>query len=305
MLDTLRPMAVFAKTVEAGSFRAAAMSLRLSPSVVSHHIAQLEARLGVALLYRSTRRLSLTREGEQLFQAARKMSAAAESGIDALSSRVRQPTGELRITAPAVLGNANLVDDLAAFALEHPKIRLSLSFSDLRQDVVAGGIDVAIRIGWMKSSTLKSKKLFEMRRVLVATPSYVSTKSSPRKPTDLADWDWLHLTQVFRAATFRRKSARPIKIDFTPRVTVDDALALYRLSKAGLGLAMVPEFLASNDLATGKMKLVLPGWDLDTLNVYAVWPPNAPRESLTTRLVSFLEARVRVQSTWPEVATDI
>ncbi len=305
MLDTLRPMAVFAKTVEAGSFRAAATALRLSPSVVSHHIAQLEARLGVALLYRSTRRLSLTREGEQLFQAARKMSAAAESGIDALSNLIRQPAGELRITAPAVLGNASLVEDLAAFAREYPRIRLSLSFSDVRQDMISGGFDVAIRMGWMKSSNLKSKKLFEVRRILVAAPSYVSARPRARKPSDLANWEWLHLTPLVHAATFRRKSATPTKIDFTPRITVDDAVALYRLSKTGLGLAMVPEFLASNDLATGNMKLVLPGWDIETLNVYAVWPPNAPRTSLTMRLVSFLEARVRMQSTLANAATEI
>ena len=233
------------------------------------------------------------------------MSAIAESGIDALSSQSKQPAGELRITAPAVLGNASLVDDLAAFALEYPRVRLTLSFSDVRQDLVSGGIDVAIRMGGMKSSSLKSKKLFEARRVLVAAPSYVSARSSVRKPSDLANWDWLHLKPLLHAATFRRKSGTPIKIDFTPRITVDDALALYRLSKAGLGLAMVPEFLTSNELATGHMKLVLPSWDLDALNVYAVWPPNAPRESLTTRLVTFLADRVRLRATWPNVATEI
>ena len=232
------------------------------------------------------------------------MIAAAEGGIDSLSSHVRQPSGELRVTAPAVLGSASVVDDLAAFALEFPKIRLSLSFSDVRQDLVAGGIDVAIRIGWMKSSSLKSKKLFDLRRILVAAPSYASTKPSPRKPSDLADWDWLHLAPVRRTATFKRKLATPIKIEFTPRISVDDALALYRLSKAGLGLAMVPHFLASSDLTKGSVKLVLPDWKLDTLSVYAVWPPNAPRESLTTRLVSFLEDRVRVRSKCAEASTD-
>jgi DNA-binding transcriptional LysR family regulator len=107
MLDQLRPLAVFAKTVETGSFRAAASALELSPSVVSHHIAQLETRLGVALLYRSTRRLALTRVGERLFQSARVMLEAAETGLDSVSRQSRQPVGELRITAPAVLPPAS------------------------------------------------------------------------------------------------------------------------------------------------------------------------------------------------------
>ena len=293
MLDELRPMAVFAKTVEAGSFRAAAAALRLSPSVVSHHIAQLEGRLGVALLYRSTRRLSLTREGERLFQAARAMIAAAESGIDSLAHQAGQPTGELRVVAPSVLVGATLVDDLAAFAGHFPKIRLSLMFSDRRHDLFDGGVDVAIRMGLLKNSSLKARKLFEVRRVLVAAASYVAKMPRPRKPADLAKWDWLKLNPVHTSAILKKKSGAPVEVVFTPRLTVDDGLALYRLSKAGLGLAMVPEFMATDDLAKGSVEVVLPDWALDAVSVYAVWPPNAPRESLTARFIGFLESRAR------------
>lgn len=295
MLDQLRPLAVFAKTVETGSFRAAASALKLSPSVVSHHVAQLEARLGVALLYRSTRRLALTRVGERLFQSARVVLEAAETGLDSVASQSRQPIGELRITAPAVLSAGLLVDDIAAFAATYPGVHLSLSFSDLRRDLLGGSLDLAIRMGRLRDSALKAKKLYEVRRTLVAAAAYVADRPAPRRPLDLTEWDWLHLASVPRSATLTRSAGRLCKIDFVPRLTVDDAIALYRLARSGLGLAMAPEFLAADDLAKGVVVEVLPNWRLDAIGVYAVWPPNAPRQSLTARFVAFLDQRERVR----------
>ena len=296
MLDHLRPMAVFAKTVETGSFRAAAKALKLSPSVVSHHIAQLEGRLGVALLYRSTRSLSLTPDGEKLFQAARAMLVAAEAGLDALSGRSSQPAGELRLTAPAVLAAGTLIDDIAAFSEQFPKIRLSLNFTDVRRDLISDGIDVAIRMGWLEDSTLKSKKLHEVNRRLFAAPRYIAKRTPPRRPTDLSDWDWLQLKPIRHEATFANSRGATQRIEFIPILLVDDAIALYRLSRAGLGLAMLPDFLVADDIEHGRMIEVLPGWKLEPLSIYAVWPPNAPRDSLTARFVNFLEDRVRART---------
>lgn len=296
MLDQLRPMAVFATTVETGSFRAAAKALKLSPSVVSHHVGQLEGRLGVALLYRSTRSLSLTPDGEKLFGAARAMLEAAEAGLDAISGQSSQPVGELRLTAPAVLSAGILVDDIAAFSERFPKIQLSLNFTDLRRNLIGDGIDVAIRMGWLEDSALKSKKLFEIRRKLCVAPSYIAKRAPPRRPADLADWDWLQLKSVRPEMTLTSKRGASHRIAFVPKLIVDDAIALYRLSRAGLGLAMTPEFLAADDIAQGRMVELLPAWHLEPLRIYAVWPPNAPRDSLTARFVAFLEERARIRT---------
>ncbi|WP_274594863.1 LysR family transcriptional regulator [Parasedimentitalea marina] len=155
MLDQLRQIAIFAKTVDHGSFRAAAKALRLSPSVVSHHITQLEAQLGVALLYRSTRKLSLTRDGERLIGAARKMIDAAETGLHAVSDLAPQPSGELRVTAPAVLAQSTIVRRIAKFSIAYPGVRLALDFSDLRREVIGEGIDVALRMGSSRIAPLR------------------------------------------------------------------------------------------------------------------------------------------------------
>ena len=125
-----------------------------------------------------------------------------------------------------MLSTGLLVDDIAAFATNYPGIRLVLNFSDLRRDLVSGSLDIAIRMGRLRDSALKVKKLYEVRRKLVAAPAYLADRPTPRRPLGLREWDWLHLASVPRFATLTRSSGRPCRIDFVPRLTVDDAMAL-------------------------------------------------------------------------------
>lgn len=291
MIDDLRRLAVFARVVELGSFRAAATSLALAPSVVSHHVAALEAQLGLPLLYRTTRRHSLTQHGERLFQAAQHMLKAAEAGLDEVAGRSRQPVGRLRVTAPAVLAAAHLVDDLAAFAAAHPGVELSVDFSDVRRDLVGDGIDLAIRMGRMADSTLRSRKLAVIPDRLFAAPAYVAGRPRPRRPADLADWDWLRLGAVHRHARLRHASGASETVATRSRIEADSAEAIYRLARAGLGLALVPAFLGEEDVASGRMVEVLPSWRPAPIMVFAVWPANVRRGNLTMRLVETLIAR--------------
>lgn len=291
MLDQLRQIAIFAKTVDHGSFRAAARDLRLSPSVVSHHVTQLEQRLGTALIYRSTRKLSLTRDGERLLAAARSMIDAAETGLQAVANQAGQPSGELRVTAPAVLAQSKLVDRLAAFVVDYPKVRLSLDFSDARHELIGSGFDVAIRMGWLKDSALMARKLFDVQRRLVASPSYLERRPDPDAPEDLNDWDWLELTPVqFARSALQKKGRLAVVLKPASRVRINDAHALYRLARAGAGLAIIPEFLAETDLDAGNMRHVFPDWSVDSVGVFAVWPSNAPRDGLVKHFVEFLAA---------------
>src|SRR5437667_9970055 len=128
MIDDLKPLALFAKVVELGSFRGAARTYGLSASVVSHHVSELEGRLGVALLYRSTRKLALTPGGDLRLAAAREMLAAAQRGVDAVSGRSATPSGLLRVTAPAFFAETPFPKDLAAFARAYPRVELVISF---------------------------------------------------------------------------------------------------------------------------------------------------------------------------------
>ena len=285
MLNYLRAMAVFAKTVEYGSFRSAAHNLGLSPSVVSHHISQLEEHLGVALLYRSTRALSLTRDGEQLIDAAQAMVAAAESGLNAVLDRSEELSGELHITAPAALARSRLSDNIAVFVRSHPKVRLAIDFSDDRRNVVADGIDVAIRMGWLQDSSLKARKLYNVVRVLVASSDYLKGRSLPKTPKDIEEWDWLELTSAPFKPIFRHGSHKSVTIRPTSRLAANSATALYQFAARGAGLAALPRFLVEEDIRAGTMEILLPEWKLPSIAVYAVRPQSAPRDGLAAEFV--------------------
>jgi len=292
MLDELRQIALFAKTVDHGSFRAAAKALQLSPSVVSHHVAQLEQNLGVALLYRSTRNLSLTPDGERLLESAHAMVEAAESGLQMLSSQSSQPSGVLRITIPAIFTQSVLMEQLAEFALEYPKVELYLDLSELRRDLIADGFDVAIRAGDMKDSTLKAQKLFQFDRRLVASPEYIKSQTKPKSPIDLKDWDWLELDPVRHKKTeFRHGRKRQTVQKKKSRISVNSADALSRMVRAGVGVAIIPEYFAEPSIAAGELKHILPDWSVDPINVFAVWPSNAPKNGLVKHLVQFLKSK--------------
>ncbi len=291
MIDHLRALAVFAKAVEHGTFRAAARALQLSPSVVSHHVAQLEGAFGVALLYRSTRRLTLTDDGRRLFAAAREMVAAAELGLQGIASKAEDPSGHLKIAAPAGLVAGPLLDDLAAFATAHRRVAMTMCFSDAPIDLIGEGVDVAFRGGSLKDSSLKSKRLFDFPRTLVAAPAYAAARPAPRHPRDLAGWDWIRLASRPPAAQFGGPGGRAAEVAFSSRLTVDNAEAMLRLAAHGLGVTIVPSAVAERELRAGRVVEILPEWRPLAPTVYAVWPANAPRGGLAMRLVAFLEKR--------------
>ncbi len=292
MLDELRQIAIFAKTVDHGSFRGAAEALRLSPSVVSHHVGQLEERLGTALLYRSTRKLSLTREGERLLVAAHNMMDAAEAGLQDIANQTHELSGVLRLTAPAVLAQSKIMNQLANFSITYPKVNLSIDFSDDRRDIIANGFDLAIRVGQLKDSSLKAVKLFDLPRRLIAAPDYYKSKPKPQSPRDLNDWDWLELAPVWKKKATFRKAGKHQTVEKRPsRISVNDVNALLQLTLAGAGLAIVPEFLAEPDISDGSLQYVLPQWTTEPVTAYAVWPSNAPKHGLTKHFVEFLQGR--------------
>lgn len=281
MIDRLRQMAIFAKTIDHRSFRGAARELRLSPSVVSHHISQLEESLGVALIYRSTRKLALTREGHRLLAAAQKMLDAVEGELADLSVSATAPSGELSMTIPSVLSQSQFTEKIAAFSKTHPRIKLFLDFSDTRRALIDDGFDIAIRMGPKAKNTATSRKLFSVERKLVGSADYLASRSVPGDPKDLVGWDWLALTPAQNVPLeFRKTGVTQATIKPEAHIFANDAQALYRLARAGAGLAIVPDFLAIEAIESGSMRYVLPDWTLRAIDVFAVWPANAPKHGL-------------------------
>lgn len=281
MLDQLRQIAIFAKTIDHGSFRGAARELDLSPSVVSHHISQLEEHLGVVLIYRSTRKLALTREGEQLLASTQQMLEAVEGVFSEISSSASSPSGELRITTPSILIHSQLNDLIAAFSIKYKNIKLTLDFTDARRDMIGEGFDVAVRAGIKTKRSSTARKLFKVERRLIASQSYLKNRPKVTKPEDLLDWDWIELAPVKHVKpTFRKSKSQQVTIKPNAHIMANDALANYRLARSGAGLAIIPEFMAVEGISSGTVKYVLPDWKLEPIEIFATWPSNAPKHGL-------------------------
>jgi DNA-binding transcriptional LysR family regulator len=289
MLSKLRQIAIFAKTVEHGSFRKAADVLHLSPSVVSHHIAKLEDEIGVALLYRSTRKLSLTSDGEALLISARTMIDAADTFLSVATNQSTQLMGELSIAMPAVLQQSELLNHIGNFGKLHSGVNLELSFSDIQKDIIKDGVDVAIRMGWLEDSGLKARKLYDVNRHVVASTAYLKTKTKKVTVQEVETWDWIELTPVgFRNLySFPNEPKRLFKPK--SKVRLNSAIAINHLVLNDGGVASLPEFITEKNVANGTLKRLLPEIDLVPIGVYAVWPANAPKGGLTSRFVEHLK----------------
>lgn len=286
-------MAIFREVCARGSFRAAAKALKLSPSVVSHHISQLENQLGTALLYRSTRRISLTDSGAELFTASERMVDAAQSGLNAIQRRIDQPAGRLRLAVPgALFERPPYIDHLTAFAKRYPKIDLSVSFSDQKNELVGSAFDAAVRIGWLEDSQYLARKLCAISRVLVASPDYVSGRAVPRNISDLESWAWVKLAQMPLTRQLTNRHGETPAIKPVAAIEVDSVAALREMAVGGAGVAALPRVLVRDDLQAGRLIVLSQSWELMAPGAYIVWPNNTVDDSLTRRLVDFLVERM-------------
>ena len=293
MIEHLRSMALFAQVVDHGSFRGAATALNLSPSVVSHHVSQLEQQLGVTLMYRSTRQLSLTQDGREFHLACRQMIDAAEKGLDQLADHTDTLVGELRVAVPAFLSATLFMEDAAAFANAHPKVRLNISFSDQVQDLMDEGFDLAIRIALdgLPESSMRVSKLLDIDGILVASPRFMADRRKPTHPKDLEEMSWVMGNRS--SIQFVAGDGQVATLKLQPRIQIDSAHAAKGFALEHLGLALLPANLVDEDITNGSLVEVLPDWKIPPATAYAVWPPNAGRMSLSFRFVEFLRAQIQ------------
>lgn len=287
MIEDYRGLAVFVAVADAGSLSAAGRRLKLSTSVVSHHLSRLEAKLGVTLFFRSTRSMSLTPEGHAALAPARRMVAAGEEALDAVGAGSDEPVGALHITMPAWGERTRLRQALWDFARRHPLVSISLHSSDAPADLVREGFDLAIRLGQLADSSLKTRRIADFERVLVASPAYLAHRKPVRTLEDLAACDFIAISILPPTMTLQRESRA---VSFQPehvRLEVDAIASAKSAILAGLGVQHLPLGEVEEEIASGKLVRVLPQWRLPVLGVYAVWPDIGPQKALTRRLIDF------------------
>ena len=282
MNDRLQELTVFVRVGESGSFTRAARDMNLSQPSVSRIIGELEARLGVKLLLRTTRRLTLTAAGEKFLERARDILAELDNAEDAARG-VDSLRGTIRVALPVVFGTREVIPRLPKFMDGHPLLRMELRVSDLYQDLVAEGVDVAIRLGRLSDSTFGVRRLATLPRFLVAAPAYLKARGAPRSPADLANHDCIFGPNSFGRESwiFKRRNT-VISVDVTGRIHTDSGPGLYASAIAGLGIAQASAAMCGAELRSGALVELLTGYALEPVEVHALFP-GGPRPSTKVR----------------------
>lgn len=279
MIDDLRAIAIFAETIRQGSFRGAAKVLGLSPSVISHHVCALEKKIGNALIYRSTRKLSLTNEGEALYRHALQMLEHAQTGLSKATPSNIEPMGKLSLSIPLFLSRSIFSKKIANFIERYPKLELNINSTDERQNIIEKGIDLAIRAGKMDDSSLKTKHLGYIQKKLVCTPGYFRQQPTPKSPEDLSSWHWIKLAMISSTRSLVDKNGKKLTLSYKSQVTVNSVDLMTEFCKNGLGLATPPDFMVNKAIETGELIEVFPEWKVTPISLSAVWPENVSLNS--------------------------
>jgi DNA-binding transcriptional LysR family regulator len=288
MIDELRSMAIFAETIKQGSFRAAAKELKLSPSVVSYQVTQLEESVGTALIYRSTRKLSLTSEGRVLYQYALSMLQSAQQGLNQVALEKQELRGTLTLTLPSALIKSNISKKIAQFSQLHPLLSFKLFYTDDRQDLIHQGIDLAFRAGAMNDSNLKAKRIGEINRKLVCSYTYWQENIEPTYPQDLSAWSWIKLDMLPNHRALVNSAGEKCEIIFESNISVNSVEAMTQLCINGAGIATPPDYLIEKEIENNTLVELLPNWQVEPIPLYAVWPSNVFQNSSVKRLLAFL-----------------
>ena len=300
-MSRLEDMELFVQVVEAGSFTAAARRAGLSKSMVSRRIAALEDRLAARLLNRTTRRLTLTETGSAFYERAARLVAEADEAELLASQLDAEPRGRLRVAAPMSFGFLHLASALAAFAAEYPRLVVDLDLDDRFVDLASEGQDMAVRIGRLSDSSLVARRLAPCRLCIVASPDYLARRGTPERPEDLAGHDSLVYSNTSAAEQWRFVG---VSERLAPRLTVrlqaNNGDALCAAAEAGLGLAVLPSFLAAPAVARGRLRIVLADHPLEESGIYAVYPAHRHLSAKVRRLIDFLALRFGGEPYWDE-----
>lgn len=271
----LNSLPIFAAVVQAGSFTAAAERLGCTKTKVSLHIRQLERRLGATLLSRTTRQVRLTQAGEQFYLDCQPLLDGIQAAIGRIDSDRQQLSGLLRIAAPMDHAAQSLGPAVAEFARRHPALQIELCTSDRVADLLKQGIHLAIRMGWLKDSSLRASKLGSFEQYLLAAPTYLAQAGTPQTPEELSQHQWLEFTPLPTPLTWTlSRGAEQLRtVHLHARLKADSTGAVRALLRAGAGIAVLEQFAAAEDLASGRLVRLLPDWQLPSGGIYAVYPP--------------------------------
>jgi len=274
-MQGLQQYVAFTETAKHGGFAAAARELGLAPSTLAKAVGRLEVGLGVKLFHRTTRQVTLTPDGERLFDRCHRVLAEVEDLQAEAAGTRAEPAGILRIDMPVFYGKRFVMPLLAGLQARHRALRLDLRLTDLQVDLVRDGVDLAVRIGHLRDSTLIAKRVDQQQLVLCASPAYLQAHGTPRRIEDLGT----HSAVVFRLPSsgrdrpwqFRQRG-KAVEIAPVARVRVSETEGLVQALKLGMGLCQVPDMLVQDEIGKGELCEVLPSLRPEAMPIHLVYP---------------------------------
>ena len=299
-MDRLAAMEVFVRVVEAGSFSGAARQLRVGQPAVSKAVAQLEDRLGVRLLLRSTHRLTPTEAGRNFYERAKRAIEEAEEAELAARGAGAALSGRLRISAAVTFARIHVIPRLPVFLSEHPALDIDVVLDDRNIDLVEEGVDVALRMGELADSALTARKIGQSPRRVIGSPAYFDAMGVPQTPADLAK----HQAVVYEQRgggtewTFRRGIAET-SVTVDGRVRVSAAEGVREGVFAGLGLVIASEWMFAPELKSGAVISVLDDWLLPPIDLWAVFPTGRQASAKARAFASFIEQQISMDESRP------
>jgi DNA-binding transcriptional LysR family regulator len=288
-MDRFLEMQTFAAVVDAGSFVKAADVLGLPKAAMSRYVGDLEARLGVRLLHRTTRRLSLTDEGQVFYARSKELLAGVDEAEAEITSRSGAASGLLRVNAPVTFGIRHLAPLWGQFREHYPKVSLDVTLADRVVDLVEEGYDLAIRIATLPSSTLVSKRLASTRMVLCASPQYLLARGVPQHPADLAAHAVMTYSYWSTGDEWHFDGPDgPVSVKIKPCMHTNSGDTCRAAALAHQGIILQPTFLVGDDLAAGTLVELMPEFRSIEIGIYAVYPTRKHVAPKVRALVDFL-----------------
>jgi DNA-binding transcriptional LysR family regulator len=299
-MDRLQAMEMFVRVVETGSFSKAAREFATTQPTVTKQVAATEARLKVRLLNRNTRGVSLTEAGALYYEKCKNIVREAEEADNIVRVRQTQAHGLLRVGSSVAFGRRVMVPLALEFMRQHPQLQVDLSFDDRYTDLVAQGIDVAIRLGKLADSALGARYLGNNPWLLAASPRYLKRAGTPRRPADLSAHETLIYSSVQGSDVWRIVTPRgeAVTVPVTARLRSNNLSAVLAAARADMGVAALPWYVASQSLATGAIVEILKGHSLPEQEINAVYPSPKLVPQKVLAFIAFLQGRF--DATWWE-----
>ncbi len=293
-MDRLAAMEVLVRVVDAGSLSQAARQLHVGQPSISKTIAQMEKRLGVRLLTRTTHRVTPTEAGQSFYQHAKRTLEEADEAERAARGTSASLTGRLRIGVAVTFGSLYVIPLLPAFMAKHPALEIEVAMDDKNVDLVGQGLDVALRLGSLSSSTMTAKKIGQSRRLVLGTPEYFARAGEPSMPGDLAAHQAIILGLPSHGTTWRfHRGSMQASVTVNGRLRVNAGEGLRAAVLAGMGLTITSEWLFARELRQRIVRPVLLDWSLPPMDLWSVFPTGRRASAKVRAFITFMETELR------------